>query len=509
MSSKRSYLFLLFLILGITYNLPAQHASEQAAVKACLQRLFSGMWAGDSSAVHAAFRSDARMQTVFTDSTGQPRIRTGTIHSFLERVHGAGAHSLDERIQDYEIRVDGPMATAWTAYTFYLGGQLHHCGTNAFQLFKSVEGWKITQVTDTRRNEGCPEIPPELATEKMTYDFPIPFAPEYYLCYRTETAISVDGRLDEAAWAAAPWTKDFVDIEGELKPKPRHRTRAKMLWDEQYFYFAAVLEEPHIWATLHQRDTIIFYDDDFEIFIDPNGDGHQYAEFEMNAHNTVWDMLLSWPYHLRRSPNTIFNWNNPGLETAVHIEGTLNDPGDTDRFWSVEIAFPWSALRELAADKAPHPKPGDQWRVNFSRVDWHMEIVNGRYVKLKDADGQKNRPPENWVWSPTGRIDMHRPETWGFVQFSDQLVTEPIDEVKPNQEENIKWALWQLFYQQQAFHKKYGWYTSDITHFTFPQLQNQPFSPQFYAGPGSFEITAAGVENGTWHIDHTGRIWRQ
>src|SRR5262249_47687589 len=108
-------------------------------------------------------------------------------------------------------------------------------------------------------------------------------APQNYVCHRARTVITVDGRLDEAAWQTAPWTRDFADIEGEAKPRPRFRTRAKMLWDDEYFYVAAELEEPHVWATLTNHDAVIFHDNDFEVFIDPDGDSHNYYEFEMNA----------------------------------------------------------------------------------------------------------------------------------------------------------------------------------------------------------------------------------
>lgn len=504
----RSFLFVLLVLIGCIGNLKAQNESDQAAVKACIQQLFNGMRLGDSSLIRTAFHGDARIHTVIEDANGESKISSITLGSFLETIARVGANHLDERIKTYEIKVDGPLATAWTEYTFYRDGRISHCGSNAFHLFRSDRGWKITQITDTRYAEGCEEIPTELASDRMTYQFPIPFDPESYLCYRTETPLQIDGKLDEAAWTGAAWTKDFVDIEGELKPDPVHRTRVKMLWDEEYFYFAALMEEPHLWATLHQRDTIIFHDDDFEIFIDPDGDGHKYAEFEMNAHNTVWDMLLVWPYHLRRGPNTIFNWNNPGLKTAVHLEGSLNNPEDVDQYWSVEIAFPWSALKELAANKSI-PKAGDQWRVNFSRVDWHMEIKNGHYIKEVDPNTGKKRPPENWVWSPTGRIDMHRPETWGFVQFSENLVSDQGDDFIPNREEEIKWALWQLFYQQQAFHQKYGWYTADVTHFTLPQIKDLLFTPRFYAGPDFFKISSASLDGKMWHIDHTGKVWKK
>ena len=66
-----------------------------------------------------------------------------------------------------------------------------------------------------------------------------------------------------------PWTTDFVDIQGGAKPTPRFRTRAKLLWDDDYLYIAAELEEPHVWATLTQHDSVIFQDPDFEVFIDP------------------------------------------------------------------------------------------------------------------------------------------------------------------------------------------------------------------------------------------------
>ncbi|MBL0177001.1 MAG: carbohydrate-binding family 9-like protein [Ignavibacteria bacterium] len=124
----------------------------------------------------------------------------------------------------------------------------------------------------------------------------------------------IDGKLSDAAWAKAPWTDDFVDIEGDAKPAPRFRTRAKLLWDERCLYIAAELEEPHVWGTLLQRDTVIFYDNDFEVFLDPNGDTHEYFEFEMNALNTVWDLSLPLPY--KDGGKAIDSWDIEGLRTG-------------------------------------------------------------------------------------------------------------------------------------------------------------------------------------------------
>ena len=69
-----------------------------------------------------------------------------------------------------------------------------------------------------------------------------------------------------------------------------------MLWDDQYFYVGAELEEPDVWVTLTEHDSVIFRDNDFEVFIDPNSDNHEYYEFEINALGTFWDLLLPPPY---------------------------------------------------------------------------------------------------------------------------------------------------------------------------------------------------------------------
>ena len=83
--------------------------------------------------------------------------------------------------------------------------------------------------------------------------------PETYICYHTTQPVQVDGKLDVPCWQDAPWTAYFVDIEGDLKPRPRFKTRAKMLWDDDYLYVAADMEEPDVWATLTQRDDIISF----------------------------------------------------------------------------------------------------------------------------------------------------------------------------------------------------------------------------------------------------------
>jgi len=231
--------------------------------------------------------------------------------------------------------------------------------------------------------------------------------PKRYVCHRAKTPLKVDGDIAKTEWGTAPWTDDFVDIEGDAKPKPRFRTRAKMLWDDKYFYICAEMEEPHVWATLTEHDSVIFHDNDFEVFIDPDGDAKRYFEFEINALNTTWDLYLSVPY---RDGGSADNSWETYAKSGVKVQGTINNSQDVDKGWTVEIAFPWKCFAEHGGMPCP-PRPGDVWRVNFSRVEWHTDILAGRYVK------KKGLPEDNWVWSPQGVIDMHQPEQWGFVEF--------------------------------------------------------------------------------------------
>jgi hypothetical protein len=274
-----------------------------------------------------------------------------------------------------------------------------------------------------------------------------PQVPRGYVCVRSNQPLVIDGRLDDDAWQGAPWTEDFVDIEGSAKPQPHLRTRAKMLWDDTYFYVAAELEEPHVWGTLTQHDSIIFHDPDFEVFIDPNGDSHEYYEFEMNALNTGWDLFLPKPY--KDGGKAVDAWEIPGLQTAVLVRGTLNNPGDRDDGWSVEIAIPWKVLAEHAGRPAP-PEAGDQWRVGFSRVQWQTDIRDGKYVKKPGV------AENNWIWSPQGVVDMHRPERWGYVQFSrDPAGTVPW---VPDVSAPARDALHEVYYaQKDFFHQHARW----------------------------------------------------
>src|SRR5579862_1295426 len=308
---------------------------------------------------------------------------------------------------------------------------------------------------------------------------PVP-PPRGYVCYRAASPLVIDGNLNKPAWSAAPWTEDFVDIEGDWRPKPRYRTRARMLWDDDYLYVGAELEEPHVWATQTEHDSVIFQDNDFEIFIDPDGDNHDYYEIEINALNTEWDLRLVMPY--RDGGPALNSWEIPGLKTAVHVDGTLNDSSDRDRGWSVELAFPWKALAEFANRPTP-PHEGDQWRINFSRVEWDIDIVDGQVVKIPD------RKEHNWVWSPQGVIDMHRPETWGYVQFT--RLPPGTETYHPDPSAPARDLLMRIYYAQRAYRADHGIWAPSLSdlHLKIPHDHRLLEGPTLQLTPEGYRAT--------------------
>tara|TARA_Y100000590_G_scaffold59517_1_gene63144 strand:+ start:15610 stop:16644 length:1035 start_codon:yes stop_codon:yes gene_type:complete len=279
------------------------------------------------------------------------------------------------------------------------------------------------------------------------------YNPRTYVCYKASGKIIMDGKLDDIDWEKSAWTESFVDIEGSLKPDPFLDTKAKMLWDDTYFYFGAEMEEPHVWATLTERDAVIFKDNDFEIFLDPDGDTHNYYELEVNALATEWDLILLKPYH-DDSKVALDSWDIPGLITKVNIDGTINNPYDQDKGWSVEIAIPWKSLIGNYRSNN-HPKDGEQWKVNFSRVHWETDIADGSYIK-------KDKSEYNWVWSPQGLIYMHMPDLWGIVQFTNQSPGRKKVKYKESKVDQIKWALRQVYYRQRNHYFKNEKYTDSI-----------------------------------------------
>jgi hypothetical protein len=149
---KGLVIFALFL-LGFATNTFAQ-SDEESAIKKTINNLFTGMKTGDSTSTRTAFAPAAIMQTI-TNKEGKTGIRTESVNDFIKFIGTPHQEKYDERIVFTKILIDGPLASVWTDYKFYLGEKFSHCGVNSFQLVKGDKGWQIVYIIDTRRKEGC------------------------------------------------------------------------------------------------------------------------------------------------------------------------------------------------------------------------------------------------------------------------------------------------------------------------------------------------------------------
>lgn len=144
-------------LLSFVFLFPAFSQSEEKAVEEVIRSLFEGMRSKNADQVAGAFYSEALMQTVQAKPDGST-VGSNAVADFVKRIATTPAETtLDERILEYQIKVDGTMASAWTPYRFYVNGNFSHCGVNSFQLVKMKEGWKIVYIIDTRRKEPCEE----------------------------------------------------------------------------------------------------------------------------------------------------------------------------------------------------------------------------------------------------------------------------------------------------------------------------------------------------------------
>ena len=330
--------------------------------------------------------------------------------------------------------------------------------------------------------------------------------PKHYICYRASGEMTMDGKLDEKEWESVEWSDAFVDIEGDKQPLPYYKTKVKMLWDDEYLYIAAQLEEPHLWALYTERESVIFHQNDFEVFIDPNGDTHHYYEYEVNALGTEWDLMLTQPYRYGGVP--INAWDIAGLKTGIDLQGTVNDPSDIDSGWTIEMAFPWKTLQE-AINRASQPKAGEQWKINFSRVQWRTEVVDGEYSKTINPETGKPYPEHNWVWSPQHAIDMHKPEYWGVLQLSEINAGKGSESYAKDPDFETKVILRELFDQQHIFRHNHNRFAQSADQLDIDKeiLANKNII--FDVVKNRFTLSSPAKEEGySWYLREDSKIWK-
>jgi len=266
---------------------------------------------------------------------------------------------------------------------------------------------------------------------------------EAYPVYRVEHPIQIDGKLSDPAWSQVRKSSRFGDMAtGE---PAMFNTQAALLWDDEFLYIGFWVEEPYPKAHLTERDSIIFNENDIEIFIDG---GDCYYEFEINALGTIYEIMFIWrdaftpgsrfdipEFDLMRRKVLSFagnfdraaetfwwgthprgvrwaflDWDLPGLQTSVHIDGVLNDPSTVSKGWTVEMAIPWSGLHHLANGRSLPPQDGDEWSLFLGRF---------QNIPLGETKAQAA-----WCWTPHGVYDTHMPDKFTKVCFVDKVLDE-------------------------------------------------------------------------------------
>jgi hypothetical protein len=339
----------------------------------------------------------------------------------------------------------------------------------------------------------------------------------------------LDGRLDKPFWERGTWIEDFFAIDaGRDAPRPNKRTRVKLRWDDRYLYIGAWLEENEIWAYVTDKNQPVYLDNAIEFFFVSDPALHHYIEFEINAKNVVWDLFLSKAYRDAEpsSSGALFAWDMSDAMSAVWIEGELNNPAaaaQKNRFWSAEFKIPWYALQCTDPGKSypDHygPQPGDIWRANFMRVAYRTETRGSRYEKARKAGSGELCPPSYWTWAPTGHVNIHIPEMWGYVLFADR--TDAVFAMPPDTE--VRTRLYRLYYAERAYGAKHGHYTDSVKELgaesgTAPGgLGAAPGAaadgdlalgePKIYVTPNLFEIVLRGA-SGEWHIRQDAYLWK-
>lgn len=261
----------------------------------------------------------------------------------------------------------------------------------------------------------------------------------HYTCYRTKEKIDMDGLLIEKCWQKTQKSPRFVDI---VTGAPGiFDTRMAALWDDKSLYVAFWVEEPEVRATLIERDAPVYTENDVEVFI---GGEDCYYEFQINALGTVYEVFYIWQdaytkesrfdtpefdllsrkvdilggfqdvmrykKHPRGRRWAFMDWDFPGMKSAVHVDGTINDSRNVDKGWTVELAFPWEGMKTLAGGRSLPPRDGDSWRFDFSRFE------------ALTCGGSKIDPSPGWAFNKHGVYDSHIPECFTYVHFSTEQV---------------------------------------------------------------------------------------
>ncbi len=226
-----------------------------------------------------------------------------------------------------------------------------------------------------------------------------------YSVKRASAPLTIDGRLDETSWQASPFTDAFVHYQ-DGSPAG-FLTRAKFLWDDTFLYVGFLCQDPDVWGSMTHRDDLLWHEEVIEILCDPDGDGLNYFEVQVNPLGTILDLFLAKPYTAGGVAD--LTWNLDSIRVGVSVDGTLNDLNDTDTGWSVEVALPFSEMAFMAPSLHCPPIAGEEWRILPTRYD---------YERTGDMT------IETSSWDQTGTTGgFHVPSRFGRIIFSGENAT--------------------------------------------------------------------------------------
>jgi len=147
------FLIASFLLLSLSIQAKSQTAED--SVKAVVNQLFTAMKTSNADLLLSGFGDSAILQTIIANKEGVIIVKNESVKGFANSIKSAPKGSLDERIRFDMIKIDGALASVWTPYSFYYNNKFSHCGVNSFQLIRTLSGWKIQYLIDTRRKTGC------------------------------------------------------------------------------------------------------------------------------------------------------------------------------------------------------------------------------------------------------------------------------------------------------------------------------------------------------------------
>ncbi|RKS50664.1 hypothetical protein BC962_2437 [Gillisia mitskevichiae] len=148
------YLSVLLFFIGIVSY--SQQTIDEVSVKTSIEDFFIAFHKQDTTALRFMVHPTIQMQSISIKEDTEPKLITEEYGNFLKAIYAIPKTTkFEEKIHSYKIQVDGPMANVSTPYSFFVNGELSHCGVNTFQLFKEKGSWKIVYIIDTRTKKGC------------------------------------------------------------------------------------------------------------------------------------------------------------------------------------------------------------------------------------------------------------------------------------------------------------------------------------------------------------------